>query len=40
MHVIVTCKYGKKDEKQQRKSEYTVFPIITLSVTMETSGRI
>ena len=28
------------DEKQPRKSENTVFPIITLSVTMETSGRI
>ena len=28
------------DEKQSRKSEDTVFPIITLSVTMETSGRI
>ena len=28
------------DEKQPRKSGDTVFPIITLSVTMETSGRI
>ena len=28
------------DEKQPRKSENTVFSIITLSVTMETSGRI
>ena len=28
------------DEKQPRKGENTVFPIITLSVTMETSGRI
>ena len=28
------------DEKQRRKSEKTVFPIKTLSVTMETSGRI
>ena len=28
------------DEKQPRKSGYTVFPIITLSVTMETGGRI
>ena len=28
------------DEKQSRKSEDTVFPIITLSVTMETSGWI
>ena len=28
------------NEKQPRKSENTVFPIITLSVTMETSGRI
>ena len=41
MHVIVTCKYEKgTDEKQPRKSGDTVFPIITLSVTMETSGRI
>ena len=28
------------DEKQPRKSGDTVFPIITLSVTMETSGWI
>ena len=28
------------DEKQPRKSGDTVFPIITLSVTMETSVRI
>ena len=28
------------DEKQPRKSENTVFSIITLSVTIETSGRI
>ena len=28
------------DEKQPRKSGNTVFPIITLFVTMETSGRI
>ena len=28
----------KTDEKQPRKSGDTVFPIITLSVTMETSG--
>ena len=28
------------DEKQPRKSGDTVFPNITLSVTMETSGRI
>ena len=41
MHVIVTCKYKKgKDEKQPRKSGDTAFPIITLSVTMETSGWI
>ena len=36
MHVIVTCKY----EKQLRKSGDTVFSIITLSVTMESSGWI
>ena len=28
------------DKKQPRKSGDTVFPIITLSVTIETSGRI
>ena len=28
------------DEKKPRKSGDTIFPIITLSVTMETSGRI
>ena len=41
MHVIITCKYKKgMDEKQPRKSGDTVFSIITLSVTMETSGWI
>ena len=41
IHVIVTCKYGKERMKNSReKVETTVFPIITLSVTMETSGRI
>ena len=41
MHVIVTCKYEKgTHEKQPRKSGNTVFPIITTSVTMETSGWI
>ena len=32
--------WERTDQKQLRKSGDTVFPIITLSVTMETSGRI
>ena len=32
MYVIITCKYGKSGK--------TVFQIISLSVAMETSGRI
>ena len=41
MYVIITCKYKKgSHQAQQRKSGNTVFQIITLSVAMETSGRI
>ena len=42
MCVIITCKYEKDTIKNnvQRKSGKTVFQIITLSVAMETSGRI
>ena len=41
MHVIITCKYEKdRIKKKPRKSGNTVFSIITLSVAMETSGRI
>ena len=41
MHVIIACKSKKgTDGKQPRKNGDTVFPIITLSVTMETSGSI
>ena len=41
MHVIITCKYEKDQmKKKPRKSGDTVFPIITISVTMETSGLI
>ena len=41
MHVIVTCKYEKERMKNRReKVETMFFPIITLSVTMETSGWI
>ena len=41
MHVIITCKYEKDQMKNSReKVETPFFPIITLSVTMETSGRI
>ena len=41
MHVIVTCKYEKERMKNSReKLETPFFPIITLSVTMETRGWI
>ena len=41
MHVIVTCKYEKGRMKNSReKVETLFFSIITLSVTMETSGWI
>ena len=41
MHVIVTCKYEKEwMKKQLRKVETPFFTIITLSVTIETSGWI
>ena len=41
MHVIFTCKYEKEQMKNSReKVETPFFPIITLSVTMETSGWI
>ena len=41
MYVIITCKYEKDPIKNNReKSGNTVFQIITLSVAMETSGRI
>ena len=41
MHVIVTCKYEKERMKNsQEKVETPFFPIITLSVTMDTSGWI
>ena len=41
MHVIVTCKYEKEWMKNsQEKVETIFFSIITLSVTMETSGWI
>ena len=41
MHVIITCKYEKDQKKNSpEKVETSFFSIITLSVTMETSGRI
>ena len=40
MHVIVTCKYEKEQMKNSREKWRHRFPIITLSVTMETSGWI
>ena len=41
MHVIITCKYEKDQKKNSpEKVETPFFPIIALSVTMETSGWI
>ena len=41
MHVIITCKYENERMKNSReKVETPFFSIITLSVTMETSGWI
>ena len=41
MHVIIVCKYEKDQMKNSReKVETPFFPIITLSVTMETSDWI
>ena len=41
MHIIIICKYEKdRMEKKPRKSDDTVFAIITLSVAIETSGLI
>ena len=41
MYVIITCNYEKGSHQEQpRKRGNTVFQIITLSVAMETSGRI
>ena len=41
LYVIITCKYEKRSHQEQpRKSGNTVFQIKTLSVAMETSGRI
>ena len=41
MHVIITCKYEKDQKKNSPEKGETPFsPIITLSVTMETSGWI
>ena len=41
MHVIVTCKYEKERMKNSReKVETLIFPIITLSVAMETNCQI
>ena len=41
MHAIIACKYEKDQMKNsQDKVETPFFPIITLSVTMETSGWI
>ena len=41
MHAIITCKYEKNQMKNSReKWRHRFFPVITLSVTMETGGWI
>ena len=41
MYIIITCKYEMNPIKNvSRKCDDTVFPTVTLSVAMETSGRI
>ena len=40
MYVIITCKSEKDPIKNNREKVATVFQTITLSVAMETSGRI
>ena len=41
MHVIITCKYEKEKIKTGNKKRATqFFPIIALSVAMDTSGQI
>ena len=40
MHVIIACKYEKERIKNSQEKVETMFFIITLSVTMETSGWI
>ena len=41
MHVIIACKYEKDQMKNSREKKWRqLFPIIILSVTMETSGWI
>ena len=40
MHIIIICKYEKDRMKNSQEKVVTVFAIITLSVTMETSGLI
>ena len=41
MYIMVTCKYEMNPiKKRSRKCDDAVFPTVTLSVAMETSGRI
>ena len=41
MYIIITCKYEMNPiKKLSRKCDNTVFPTVTLSVAMETTGRI
>ena len=41
MYIIVTCKYETDPIKKcSRKRDETIFPTVTLSVAMETSGHI
>ena len=40
MYIIVTCKYEMNLIKNVRECDDAVFPTVTLSVAMETSGHI
>ena len=40
MYIIVTCKYEMNPIKNVQGRDDAVFPTVTLSVAMETSGRI
>ena len=41
MYIMVTCKYEMNlIKKRSRKRDDVVFPTVTLSIAMETSGRV
>ena len=39
MYISITCKYEMNPIKYSRRRDDAVFPTVTLSVAMETSGR-